>query len=345
MFKVKRWVSIFMTLLLCAAVLAACGKAETNGERGQNNAQQQNNGQQSSSNNQSQGADNETGAAEGEQSGETRSFTDWTGHTVEVPVNPQRIIFHGETTGDFMVLDTKPVGILYNSIAGTLIEDSFKQVEDIGFPFNLEKAMSLEPDLIIFGNADEAQYEEISKIAPTVTFDTFAGLEQRLMILGELLGKQEQAKTWLAEYAGKEAAMWKQIHDSGITEDETATVLTMYPGNRLFAMAVTGLSQILYSEGGLKPVPLVQQAIDNGQGFVEISFEVLPEYAGDHIFLLTPTMEDAANEMEEMKKSQVWSSLEAVKNGQVYTFGINESYSDASSREKMLGLIPEAMMK
>lgn len=345
MFKVKRWSSVFMAVLLCVTVLAACGKAETNGQQGQNNAQQQNNEQQPQGSNEPQGTNNETGTANGEQSGETRSFTDWTGHTVEVPVNPQRIIFHGETTGDFMVLDTLPVGILYNSVAGTLIEDSFKQVEDIGFPFNLEKAMSLEPDLIIFGNADEAQYEEISKIAPTVTFDTFAGLEQRLTILAELLGKQEQAKAWLAEYAGKEATMWKQIHDSGIAEDETATVLTMYPGNRLFAMAVTGLSQILYSEGGLKPVPLVQQAIDNGQGFVEISFEVLPEYAGDHIFLLTPTTEDAANELEEMQNSELWNSLDAVKNGRVYTFGINESYSDASSREKMLELIPKAILK
>ena len=38
-------------------------------------------------------------------------------------------------------------------------------------------------------------------------------------------------------------------------EGETASVFTLYPGNRLFIMAGAGLPQFLYEEGGFKPTP------------------------------------------------------------------------------------------
>lgn len=273
------------------------------------------------------------------------TVTDWTGHSVEIPINPERVIFHGETTGDLVVLGVEPVGILYNSIEHSLTEEHFKDIEDVGFPFNVEKAISLNPDLIIFGNSDEAQYEHIEKVAPTVTFDTFASLEERMSILGQLLGKEAEAENWLAEYKSKEEAMWKKVHESGIGEGETATVLTMYPGNRLFVMAKTGLSQILYNPGGLKPTELTQKALDEDIGFVEISFETLSDYVGDHVFLLTPIDAEAQVEQEEMQKGAIWRNLPAVQNGNVYTFGINEAYSDALSREWLIEQLPERLLK
>lgn len=277
--------------------------------------------------------------------GATRSFTDWTGHTVQVPDKPERIIFHGETTGDLAALGINPVGILLSSIEGTIAEEKFKDAEDVGFPFNVEKATSLNPDLIIFGNSDEAQYEFISKVATTVTFDTFASLDDRLRTLGQLFGKEDQAEQWLADYHDKEAAMWQRIREGGIGPDETATVFTMYPGDRLFVMANTGLSQILYGDGGLKPTALVRDALDAKQGFIEISLESIPEYAGDHIFLLTPVAEEAVNDMGDMEKSSVWNSLAAVQNQNVYTFGVVEAYSDAISREWLLEQLPQALLK
>ncbi|MFD0587273.1 ABC transporter substrate-binding protein [Paenibacillus sp. GCM10027627] len=334
--KAKKWWTILMATVLVTGALSGCGGQNDNA------AAQVEEANQGSKGSPSESAKPESGASE---QAATQLFEDWNGHKVEVPTQPKRVIFHGETTGDLAVLGVSPVGIMQSSIEGTLSQDKFRDAQDVGFPFNVEKALELNPDLIIFGNADENQYEQISKVAPTVTFDTFGSLDERLTKLGQLLGKQEEAKLWLERYHEKENAMWKEIRDGGIGEAETATVFTMYPGNRLYAMANTGLSQILYSEGGMKPTPLVQEALDAGQGFVEISLEKLSEYAGDHIFLLTPVQAEAVGDLEQLEKSQVWGGLEAIKNGNVYTFGLLEAYSDALSREGLIQQLPKALLK
>lgn len=338
--KAGKWGTALASAALAALLLASCGEEQEQTAR----TAGQDQGAQARSLAEERQAAGSTGDKQEANQAQTFAFTDWTGHTVQVPNNPKRVIFHGETTGDLAVLGVRPVGILAQSIANSASEERFRGVEDIGFPFNVEKAASLEPDLIIFGNADEKQYETISKVGPTVTFDTFATLDERLRTLGKLLGKSDQAEQWLARYHEQEAAMWGKIRAAGIGENETATVYTFYPGNRLFVMAKTGLSQTLYSPGGLKPTQPVQEALDANRGFVEISFEALPQYAGDHVFLLTPVAAEAAADMENMKKSQIWNSLPAVKNGNVYTFTLIESYSDAFSREQMLAKLPDVLL-
>ncbi|MGI2294458.1 ABC transporter substrate-binding protein [Paenibacillus sp. GXUN7292] len=330
-------------LLLTAAmviVLAACGGNDKNSTGNSNNVGQDKVVQTENPENTKE---DEPLKPNGEIA-ETKKFTDWTGHEVEVPVDPKRVIFHGETTGDLLALGVKPVGILKSNVDGSVYDEQLKSAEDVGFPFNLEKAMTLNADLIIFGNADAAQYEQISKVAPTVTFDTFASLEDRMRTLGELFGKQEEAEKWLADYDLQLKDMWKQLHDAGIGQDETASVFTMYPGERLFAMARTGLSQVLYEKDGFKPTPAIQQALDQDQGFVELSMEKLPEFAGDRIFILTPIDKEAVQDIEQLLESSIWKSLPAVKSGKVYTFHILEAYSDAISREWIAKNLPKVLI-
>lgn len=35
---------------------------------------------------------------------------DWTGHEVEIPASPHRIIYHGETFGDMLIFNVQPIG-------------------------------------------------------------------------------------------------------------------------------------------------------------------------------------------------------------------------------------------
>ncbi|THF81778.1 ABC transporter substrate-binding protein [Cohnella fermenti] len=273
----------------------------------------------------------------------TRMFKDWTGHEVEIPTHPQRVIFHSDTTGDIFALGVTPVGILKDNTPGTVFEEQAASVEDAGFPISAEKALQLQPDLIVFGNSDEAVYEQLSKVAPTVTFDSFASMEDRVATLGELLGKQEEAAAWVAQYKEQEAAMWKAIRESGVGENETASVVTMYPGNRLFVMLAAGLPQLLYSEGGFKQNEMVESSMKEELGFLEISAEKLPDYAGDRLFVLTPVAEDAQNEMSELMSGAVWKGLPAVKNGYVYEFPILTAGSDASSRLWLMEELPKVL--
>jgi len=275
----------------------------------------------------------------------TRQYTDYMKHQVELPVSPERVIFIGEMTSDLLALNTEPVGVPKNWVSGTIYEDRMKNAEDISFPVNLEKTLSLKPDLIITGNTDEKEYEQLAKIAPTIMFDTFAPLEERLPLLGDVLGKKKEAEQWLTDYKTQASAMWKSLEQSGIKPGETATVLTYYPGDRLFVMAKTGLSQVLYQPDGFKPTASVQSVLDENVGFKQISMEVLPEFAGDRIFILTPVDQEAKESTTEMMKSQIWLNLPAVKNGKVYTIDIEKSGSDALTREWLIQELPKLMAK
>ncbi|WP_339265669.1 ABC transporter substrate-binding protein [Paenibacillus sp. FSL W8-0187] len=269
-----------------------------------------------------------------------RSYTDYKGHSVDIPVSPKRIIFSGETFSDLLVLDVQVIGTDMNRMKGAVYEDRIQNVEDIGFPTSFEKVLALNPDLIIVANPDETAYEQLSKIAPTLMFDTFAPLEKRLPELGDILGRKAQAEQWVTDYEAKADAMWQQLQSVGMKPDETASVFTYYPGDRLFVMASTGLSQELYHPNGFKPTPNIQQLLDEDSGFKEISMENLPEFAGDRIFILNPVQPEAQKSTQDMMNSPIWASLPAVKDGHVYTIDIAKSGSDAATREWLLQELP-----
>ncbi|MGE7600361.1 ferrichrome ABC transporter substrate-binding protein [Lysinibacillus fusiformis] len=276
----------------------------------------------------------------------TRIYKDYLGHEVEIPVNPERVVYHGEGYGDVLALNFKTVGAGFSWITDYAWEDRVKDVEDVGFPINVEQTLSLKPDLIIIGTADDKTYEQLSKIAPTIVFDTFAPLNQRLTELGDILNKKEEAAQWIADYTEKADKMWESlVADWTVKPDETASVLTYYPGDRLFVMARAGLSQVLYDSNVLKPGDKIQKILDDGTGFAEISTELLPEYAGDRIFILTPVDDEAKQSTKEMMNSPIWKNLPAVKNGHVYTIDIQKSDSDASTREWLLTELPTMLKK
>lgn len=276
----------------------------------------------------------------------TRMYKDYLDHEVEIPVNPQRVVYHGEGYGDLLALNIKTVGAGFSWITNYAWEDRVKDVEDVGFPINVEKTLSLKPDLIIIGTSDDKTYSQLSKIAPTIVLDTFAPLDQRLTELGDILNKKDEAAQWIDDYTEKADKMWNSlVTDGSVKPDETASVLTYYPGDRLFVMARAGLSQVLYDSNVLKPGDKIQKILDDGTGFAEISTELLPEYAGDRIFILTPADDEAKQSTKEMMESPIWKNLSAVKNGHVYTIDIQKSDSDASTREWLLTQIPTMLKK
>lgn len=324
---------LVFTCLLAALllVLSACGT---------NNAQQPN---EPASDNASQGNTAQPENPVSEDTATTHTVTDWTGHTITIPVQPERVIYFGETTGDLLALGVTPIGISNIMIEGTTYESQVAQAADIGFPFNVEAALALQPDLIIFGNSDEAQYEQIAKVGSTATFNTFAPLEERMATLGELLGKQQEAVAWLEQYNEQLAGMWAHLRSQGLKDGETATVFTMYPGNRLFVMAGAGLPQFLYDKDGFSPTEPVAGLIADEIGFAEISAETAIDYAGDRIFILNAVAEEAQQSTRDLMDSAVWQSIPAVKNGYVYSVDIQKAGSDATSREWLIEQLPAIM--
>lgn len=141
----------------------------------------------------------------------------------------------------------KPVGGDEAFARNSVYKHRLKKLANVGFPLDPQLTASLNPDLIIFANADERAYRVISSIAPALTFDSFAPLEQRMRILGSWLGKQHEAEAWLASFHAKNAAIWQRLYEETLQPGETASALIYDHGNHLFAMGRTGLSSALYA--------------------------------------------------------------------------------------------------
>ncbi|AZH28483.1 ABC transporter substrate-binding protein [Paenibacillus sp. M-152] len=315
----RQYTSLIYLFSLMGALLLGCGASDNNQTANSNTA-----------------ASTKTSEA-----ATTRAYTDYKGHTVDIPTTPGRIAYFGENYGDLLVLGVQAVGTSTSMIEGKIYEKKVQNVSDLGFPIDLEKTLALQPDLIITADTDEKQYAALSKIAPTIMFDTFAPLNERLVHLGDIVNKKKTAEDWLVQYKIKEAEMWSKLQAKGVKPGETASVFTYYPGDRLFVMARTGLSQILYEKNGLKPTPLIQKALDEDKGFVQLSQEVIGQYAGDRIFILSTPSSEAQQSTEQLMKSKLWLQLPAVKQGHVYMQDIGKTESDASTREWLLEELPK----
>ncbi|MGG2084104.1 AraC family transcriptional regulator [Lysinibacillus pakistanensis] len=269
---------------------------------------------------------------------------DWTGHEVEIPATPHRIIYHGETFGDMLIFNVQPIGGDKKSISKSFYKNHVPNVQDVAFPINIEKSSKLNPDLIIFTNNDEQQYQSLSSIAPTITLNSWDSLDERILLLGQWLGQQQRAEDWLTHFRLQENTMWQQLQKD-VKPDETATVFTFDHGKRLFVMGCTGLSPALFHPCGFQPHRQVKKLLQAGRGYKEIPIDHLPQYAGDRIFMLLSDKPESQIATMELLKSDSWKELSAVQNNHAYLIDATKwNYNDAFTREKLLGALPKLLV-
>ncbi|OAH61461.1 hypothetical protein AWH49_12700 [Domibacillus aminovorans] len=137
--------------------------------------------------------------------------------------------------------------------------------------------------------------------------------------------------------------MWQQLQ-SLLKRNETASVFIFDRGRRLYVMGYTGLPTSLYHSSGFQPGELVKKIIDAEQGYKEITLDLIPDYAGDRIFLLLPENPLSKLATMELMESPLWHSLPAVKNGHAYLVdAVKWNSSDAFTREKLMGVLPRLL--
>ncbi|OMF18076.1 AraC family transcriptional regulator [Paenibacillus amylolyticus] len=255
---------------------------------------------------------------------ETRTISTLRGDVV-IPANPERVA-SDQYMGYLLKLGIIPVGVRTFMLNESWIEksdipaDVIAGIEDLGgeFPMNLEKLVSLEPDLII-GSIDK-NIEDYEKIATTVFLpywegETTSGPLEKLRRIAGVFGKEKEAEAWITTYEEKVDEAKKRI-DGIIKDGETVSIVQI--GNK--AMYVMGADGGNYGSSTIYEMlklPPTQQALEMKEGFESISLEVLPEYMGDHIFVYGSGDADA----EEVLNSEVWKHLPAVQKGQVYAYG------------------------
>lgn len=296
-----------MSLLLLLSACTSGTPASNGGASSQTPAQVQQTQEQSGT------EINEKGATA------TKMFRHLYGET-EIPANPERIVvaYH---LADAMALGVKPLGSSTYILENPILDTS--GIEDVGSPLNLEKIMSLQPDLILLIDAylqsSGRAYEDFNKIAPTVVLNLIRDPIEDLKLVAEVLGKEQNAEKMIADFKQQVNDTKQKMH-AKFNKDETFTIMSIFKDKvRIYRQNVG--ATVMFDYLGLKPQDKIQKLIDDQTietPYVEVSLEVLPEYVGDHLLI---AVDENLNqgETDELMKSKIWNNLEPVKNGQVYT--------------------------
>lgn len=280
-----------------------------------------------------------------EESESTVQYTTITGEQVEIPANPKRVVYIGQTIGDFLAMDIPVVGNNLPKDSPSYYEGKLEGIVDIGNPADLETILTLKPDLIINGyyKADPNLNEELSKIATTIPFNPALPYTERVKEMGNILDKQEEVAQLLAKFETESKEMFEKFQ---LTEGETATVFYQL-GKTLYVMGDRSLGAIIYGKNGFAVPPAVQKNIIDVEGvsFLEVSEEVLPEFAGDHLFVIVQEDSESEAEADRLLQSPIWGTLPAVKKGKVYVVPNEWNTDNLLALKQLFQKLPEWMRK
>jgi iron complex transport system substrate-binding protein len=326
-------------LVLCAIVLmtsviaAACGNTGNNGNAGAAN--------EANTNANANSGDKEQNA-QTEEEATTRKVTHLMGET-EIPVNPQRIVAD-QYIGHLLALGIKPVGARGDLMKSPFLKELTEGIADSGSPMSLEAVLDLKPDLIIVQNGDN--YEQLSKIAPTIVYEygKLNSIEQ-LKLFGEILGKQKEADAWVTSFEQKAASYREQLANV-VGKDETVSIIELWAqGPFVFGNNWGRGGYSLYNSLQLSAPEIVKQEILDKEQYRNISMEVLPEYAGDYIFLTVYAADGGDKKSAEIQSSEIWKSLPAYKNNRIITLNIDEmAAGDPISMMKQMDIQVESLL-
>lgn len=268
---------------------------------------------------------NPSAPAQESKSGETRVLKHAKGEST-IPVKAQRVVAL-QYLGPMLSIGVKPIGALKGHMEGPDMEPLVSGIEVVGDydAYNLEKILELQPDMILTGTEVEQQvYEKLTKIAPVVAiafdqYDVYGHVQK----VAEALGREEEGKAWEQKYKAKVEEARKLVH-AKVGKDETVAALNVR-AKTIKMYGARNMGHVLYNDLQLTPPPLIKSEIDKDPLFwsKDVSMELLPEYAADHIFLMLFPGEDAAQYLKEIEQSSLWKNLPAVKNNHVYVVDVD----------------------
>ncbi|MEW6475968.1 MAG: iron-siderophore ABC transporter substrate-binding protein [Actinomycetota bacterium] len=246
----------------------------------------------------------------------TRTVTHAMG-TTEVPAEPKRVVVLDTGELDTAVtLGVVPIGAVRAPVDDGLLDylgdqtAEIKLVGAIAQP-NLELIAGLKPDLILSSKVrDEARYEALSKIAPTVFSETPAKWKENFLLNGQALGKEAEAKKLLADYEARADELGKRLGNPGAI---TASVVRFLAGEIRLYTPPSYIGTVL-SDVGLAHPPVTNGVTKIN---VTLSNEQIPQADGDIIFVSTygPKKDTP---YDQVTAGPLWPQLKAVKAGKAH---------------------------
>jgi iron complex transport system substrate-binding protein len=249
-----------------------------------------------------------------------------------VPVHPQRVVVIDPWLVEIpLALGVNLVGApgLASTLQGLGLEDKHPGIEDIGTvqtPPNMEKVMTLKPDLILGTIRNRDTYSLWSHIAPTVLLkvESNGDWKQPFMPAAKALGQTEAAKRLMDDYKAR-IAEFKQKMGSRLKKT-LVSVVRLIP-ETINPLTKGSFSGVIIEDAGLIRPPsqnldakATQKKAGNPVGY-NISSEVLTQIDGDILFIVRYGFKDPAQSkiaVNQLMAEPLWSKLNVVRQGKVY---------------------------
>lgn len=286
------------------------------------------------------GAETSAGAgpeAEGDADG-TFAFEHSAGVT-EVPVDPQRIV---TTTDQNALLPLLELGVTPVASAGLLAEDgtqSFRRTEGFdtsGIEFlgvygepNFEAFAAADPDLIVGYEFDEG-YETFSDIAPTVLVQIFGrSLADALVDFGTLVGEQEQAEQYRADYDARIAELSAALEP--VRDELSVSVITSGdPGQFWRADDGQAIGTVMADLDLLRPEPQTGGYFTSQEE--PYSLENIADHDADVVLVIDFRGDGQDPGFDALVDSPLYQQLAASQAGQAYVIDGTTSVGAAWAR-------------
>ncbi|WP_313814796.1 iron-siderophore ABC transporter substrate-binding protein [Glutamicibacter sp.] len=246
--------------------------------------------------------------------------------TAEIPAQPLRVAALDPSYVDAALLlgaelvaytEYRKTGSPFPEYLGDVssLTDEAVNVGTIAEP-DLEKILAAEPDIIISADVRQGpMFDQLQKIAPTIFSEsTGPTWKENVVLLGEALGKDEEAKKAVADYEARAAAVGKEIMEK---DKDTTYSLIRFAGEDTARLYATDsfIGEIMTDMG----IPRPEGAPDTTESiFVPLSPEEILKADAKVIFQSTWAPEgaegDASRAQEEKFTSNpLWKKL----NGEV----------------------------
>ncbi|QUG43894.1 iron-siderophore ABC transporter substrate-binding protein [Psychrobacillus sp. INOP01] len=249
--------------------------------------------------------------------------------TTTIEKAPEKVvILTNEGTEALLALGVTPVGAVQSWLGDPWydhIKEDMTDVEVVGVEHevNLEKIAALKPDLII-GNKirQEAVYDQLSAIAPTVFSDTLRGdWKENFTLYAKALNLEEEGKEVLSQFDAHLDEVKQNLGDK--VNQEISVVRFMAGSSRIYY--TDSFSGVIFDQLGFKRASQQTELFtaDNKLGnlAIEVGKEVIPKMDADVLFYFTyaPQGDQAAlDTATEWTNDPLWKNLNAVKSGNVH---------------------------
>ncbi|TFE02025.1 ABC transporter substrate-binding protein [Jeotgalibacillus salarius] len=290
----KKFSLLFLMMSVAALILAACG-----------------------------GSSDEETADSGEETAEETYTVEHAMGTAEIEGTPEKVvILTNEGTEALLSMDVTPVGAVQSWTGDPWydhISDQMDGVEVVGTEseVNVEAIAALDPDLIIGTKLrQEAVYEQLEAIAPTVMSETLKGdWQENFELYAEALNKSDEGEQVMADFESRVDELSGQLEEGGHLEKEISMVRFLAGDTRIYHK--DSFSGIILDQLGFARPP--EQDVDD---FSEngVTKERVEAMEGDVLFYFTyETGDGEANQnAEDWLNDPLFQNLEVVQQGNIH---------------------------